>query len=501
MLEPRDIEAVLYPLLGPDKQFADVDTARSALEKAYHDRGFGTVFVDIPPQEIKDGIVRLHVTEARLHERKIEGARYFSEREIAAALPAAQVGTVPSLTALQQQLAAVNSQTPDRTVVPVLKAGPVPGTLDLDLKVSDNLPLHGSLELNDYYSTNTDPLRATASLSYANLFAAFDSIGLQYQWSPQSPNQVGVIDATYGSRPFWGGYRLSGYFIDSDSNLAIAEVGGAGSTGLIGKGQIAGVRFSFPSMLTSEVSQAVSLGLDYKHFRNLISQTGAADSPGGTGGAATTVTPISYTNLALTYSGALRLPHFEGELTIAPNFGLRTGGSGAAAFENDRFLARPNYANLRWDGSLTYKAPAGFRLTVRLAGQATRDPLISNENYSIAGSDGVRGYLEAEELGDSAIKGTLQLQSPTFSWPVARLFNAFVFFDAGRTHVYDALKDANDPSKDQPEHAELESWGIGLNLLPFQPVTGVLLWADPLKNGSYTLAHQGRFLFSVRGTF
>ena len=507
VLQSRDIETVLYPLLGENKQFADVESARTALEKAYHDKGFGTVFVDIPPQEIKDGIVRLHVTEAKLNERKIEGARYFSEREIAAAVPAAKVGTVPSLTDLQVQLAAVNSQTPDRSVVPVLKAGPVPGTLDLDLQVTDHLPLHGSLEVNDYYSTSTKPLRATASLSYADLFAALDTIGLQYQWSPQAPSQVGVIDATYGSRPFWGGYRLSGYFIDSDSDLAISDTSAgatvAGSTGLIGKGQIAGLRFSAPPIITSEVSHVLTLGVDYKHFRNVINQGGAPESTGspGAAGSATSVTPITYTNLSLSYSGALRLTYFEGALTVGPNFGLRTGGGGASAFENDRFLARPNYSFLRYDGSLTYKGPAGFRLTARVAGQATNEPLISNENFSIAGSDGVRGYLEAEELGDSAIKGTLQLQSPDFSWGMQKLFNAFAFFDAGRSRIFDALKDANDPTKDQPDHAQLESWGLGLSLLPGGPVTGLFMWADPLKNGSYTLAHQSRFLFSVRGSF
>ena len=507
VLQPRDIETVLYPLLGENKEFTDVETARAALEKTYHDKGYGTVFVDIPPQEINDGIVRLHVTEAKLHERRIDGAKYFSEREILAQLPAAQVGTVPSLGALQQQLAAINSQTADRTVVPVLKAGPEPGTLDLDLTVSDHLPLHGSLELNDFYSTSTSPLRATAGLSYANLFAALDSIGMQYQWSPQSPSQVGVINANYGSRPFWGGYRLSGYFIDSDSDLAIATqgtgAGAGGSTGLIGKGQIAGLRFSAPGILTAATSQALTLGVDYKHFRNVINQTGAPESAGspGAGGAATTVTPISYTNLSLTYAGAWRWQHFEGSLTVSPNFGLRTGGGGAAAFENDRFLARPNYSYLRWDGSLTWKAPAGFRLSARVAGQATNEPLISNENFSIAGSDGVRGYLEAEELGDTGIKGSITLQTPDVPWGMQRLFNAFAFFDAGRSRIFDALKDLQNPANDQPDHAELESFGIGLTLMPMWPVNGVIYWADPLKNGSYTLAHQSRWLFTVRGTF
>ncbi len=47
VLSNREIETVLYPLLGDQKTLADVEVARTALEKAFHDRGYQTVFVDI----------------------------------------------------------------------------------------------------------------------------------------------------------------------------------------------------------------------------------------------------------------------------------------------------------------------------------------------------------------------------------------------------------------------------------------------------------------------
>src|SRR5579859_1774715 len=149
VLQVRDIERVLYPLLGTSKTFADVEVARKALEDFYHAEGYGTAFVDIPPQTIHSGIVRLHVTEGRIESTLIGGARYFPERDVIAKLPAATPGTVLQLSKLQEQLGAVNTQTPDRSVVPVLKAGSAPGTVDLSLKVNDTLPLHGSIELNN----------------------------------------------------------------------------------------------------------------------------------------------------------------------------------------------------------------------------------------------------------------------------------------------------------------------------------------------------------------
>jgi hypothetical protein len=93
-LAVRDIERVLYPLLGMNKSLKDVEAARTALETYYHDHGYGTVFVDIPPQTVTDGLVRLRVTEGRIEREQIGGAHYFPERDVIAALPAAKPGTV-----------------------------------------------------------------------------------------------------------------------------------------------------------------------------------------------------------------------------------------------------------------------------------------------------------------------------------------------------------------------------------------------------------------------
>src|SRR5262249_8508769 len=154
-------------------------------------------------------------------------------------------------------------------------------------------------------------------------------------------------------------------------------------------------------------SHTVTLGVDYKHFRDVITAGG---------GSAQLVTPISYTNVSLTYQGAWKSPYVDATLSIVPDFGVRGAPNSAEAFENKRFLGRPNYFYVRWDGSLTTHLPADHKIIFRVAGQVTTEPLISNENFSIGGADGVRGYLEAEELGDLAEKGTVQLQTRTWSW-------------------------------------------------------------------------------------
>lgn len=478
MLPVRDIERVLYPLLGDHKTLADVQAARAALEDAYHKHGYRTVFVDIPPQDVTaEAIVRLKVTEGRLNERTISGARFFSERQILSNLPATTPGTVPQFAAVQQQIAAVNQQSADRAVVPIMKAGSVPGTVDLALRVDDHLPLHGSLELDNQNTPDTTPLRGIAALSYDDLFGELDSLGVQYQFSPEDIKQIKVWEASFTSHPLADGLRPTLYYVDSASSVATL-----GTLGVLGKGQIIGTRLTWP--LPDTVAQSLMWGIDYKDFRNTISLTGGVAD----------VTPISYVNAVMGYAGSWRDADRTGSLSVSANFGPRGLANGAEDFANDRYQGRANYFYVRADASFEQKLPAGFGLLLRVGGQYAFEPLISNEAYSIAGADGVRGYLEVEELGDKAVKGTAQLELPSLVVHRTEFADGFLFFDSGVADTLEALSG-------QLDHVDLASWGAGLSLLPGRRVSGTVTFARTLLSGSRTPAGDSKVLFDVRGSF
>jgi hemolysin activation/secretion protein len=490
VLSNRDIEGVLYPRLGDDKTLADVEAARTALEAAYHAMGFATVFVDIPPQEVADGVVRLRVTEGRLRERTITGARYFSDRKILSELPATAPGSIPNLTEVQSQLNALNVQSTDRSVVPVLKAGPEPGTMDLALKVDDHLPLHGSLEFNNQYTPDTKPLRGTAALSYNNLFADLDSISVQYTTTPQKLDQVGVFNANYGFHPIGDGIKPSLSFTNSSSDVATI-----GTLGVLGDGQVISGRVAVSLLQLPGDQQSLTLGLDYKHFRNTINLAGtAATGPG------ITVEPISYVNGSVGYTGSWQRRGQSGALLqtwsfdSTADFGPRGLANNGADFANSRFQARANYAYLHSDASFGTSLPADLQLTLRGGGQVALEPLVVYEQQSITGANAVRGYLEAESLGDSAVNGSVQLQSPPLAVHDFKFADGFVFFDAGHSHTIDALPG-------EAGHIVLRSFGAGLDLLPWHGLTGSVTWADPLLSGPRTKAHQSRVLFDLKGSF
>jgi hemolysin activation/secretion protein len=495
VLPAQDIERTLYPMLGPGKAIDDVESARAALEGAYRTAGFATVFVDIPEQDIADGIVRLKVTEGRLERTRVQGARYFSGRQIRAALPSAAEDAVPHLPTLQGELSALNVQTPDRSVTPVLKAGAQPGTVDLSLNVQDKLPLHGRIELNDQYTTNTTRLRAIAAVSYDNLFGRLDSLSLQYQTAPQDTREASVWAGSYTARLPGDSTKLALYYINSDSNVASVGDGGA-TISVLGKGQIFGSRLIRTLESAADATHVLTASVEYKDFMESVFATNVLQ------------TPISYLNVSIGQIANLRDDVRQWTLSSSANFGLRGRYNDASEFAVKRFEARPNYFYLRADGSLAQRLPFATTLRLRVAGQYAVESIISNEQFSVAGADGVRGYREAEVLGDLAVKSSLELASPTWKFPHGSL-QGFLFYDYGRMTRLNPLRQ-QDPKTGalgaflEPTHAQLTSYGAGADLGLWDAVSGQLTWAYPLADSPAaggTRAHEPRLHFSLRSTW
>jgi len=481
-LSSPEIERVVYPFLGAGKIFDTVEAARSALEKYYHDQGYGTVFVDIPEQEVGDGVVRLRVTEGRLAHVKITGARYFSGRIIRSQLPEAEAGTVPNVTKLQQQLALVNSRSPDYAVVPVLHAGKTPGTVDLDLKVQDHVPLHGSLEINNQRNPDTKPLRTNASLSYDNVGQRGDSVSFQYQTAPQDPSNVRVVAGTYVFRLPDDLPAVTLYAIDTHSDVATI-----GTLSVLGTGDIFGVRLVWPITNTATRTESVSVGLDYKKFLDNVNVTPTQKI----------TTNVNYLPFTVSYSVNLNDLHGGATtLSCGLTFGPRGLVSSQAAFENTRYNAPSDFIYFRGSGARTQPLPFGASAHLQVDAQASPGPLISNEQFTVGGAQSVRGYFESENLGDSGVRASFELRSPALhprASPSNRIYG-YGFYDWAAIEMHD-------PLPNQAGSATLRSTGVGLRFNALDHLDGNIDWAYILENGPRTLNGDSRYNFSFRYGF
>lgn len=480
VLDELVIERAVYGQMGPGRNFDHVEAARAALERAYHDAGYLTVFVDIPEQEVKDGVVTLRVTEAPVDRLRVRGTKYTSPERVRQVAAALAEGTVPYFPKVQKALQSL-SRSPDRKVTPVLRSSTTPGRVDAELAVEDRSAFHGSVELTNRYTANTEPLRLSAALRYDNLWQREHSASLLLLTAPEDPSQVRVFVANYVFRPGDGDDVLAFYVADSKSDVAAAS-----NLNLLGRGRIYGTRYVMPlRSREAGYSHSFTLGADYKDLTDIQ-----------TGGSALT-TPISYVPLSAQYSATQRGQKGVTQGSATVTAGMRDVlGNHDDEFARKRAGAHANYVAIRGELSREQRLPKGMTLYARVGGQAASQPLVSTEQYAAGGVDTVRGYLEAEALGDHAITGRLELRSPVLR-PAAlggTEFSALGFFDIADLHVSEVL-----PT--QTGHFLLASTGLGLRARSAKGLSASLDVGRALQSARYTTSGDTRAQFRVAYDF
>ena len=214
ILAQDKIDAILDKYKGAAFQFKDADQARLELEKAYHAAGYPTVLVNLPEQTIEQGIVTLQVIEASLLEIKVTGQQYYSKYRILEKLPSIKMGTVLYEPKFVKELAAINVN-PDLQVAPVLKPGTEPGTVDLELKVRDRLPVHGKLEADNRGPITTPQNRLVAEIQHTNLFGGDEVLTVN---TVQTPTDWGAVPELRSE------FRLSGEMARSSAGRLRVQI-------------------------------------------------------------------------------------------------------------------------------------------------------------------------------------------------------------------------------------------------------------------------------------
>lgn len=473
VLDDETLERAVYPFLGPDKTVSDVEKARAALENAYRQQGYATVMIAIPEQDVEADTVRLAVIEGAIETVHITGSRYYALGRIRQALPALTEGQVPNMAALQAQMDAAARQTSDRSVTPIFRAGATPGKMEVELRVKDELPLHGNVEMNSRGSEHTSYSRLLAGLRYNNLWQRFHSLALQYQAAPQLSDEVEVWSGTYVLPTGWADTQLALYAVDVDSNTQLGvDVGGLS---VLGSGSIYGGRLMKPlSAIYGNSKQAVTLGVDYKKFEQQI-------------GGLTASAPIAYLSFAAGYDLSVRGDTRFTGINIAGHFSVRGLGNDAEQFANKRTDAEPNFLYVTADLKHQQLLPFDFKLFARANGQASTGPLISNEQYAAGGPLSVRGYHQTQVLGDHGLNLGLELHGPSlFAQARDNVQNfrllAFVDWATIRTMA---------PIAPTPSTVRLASFGAGLRAQWLKHILTEVDWSYPLyRQGSVDVGQQ-----------
>ncbi|HTZ70010.1 MAG TPA: ShlB/FhaC/HecB family hemolysin secretion/activation protein, partial [Acetobacteraceae bacterium] len=484
----EQVEEVVYPFLGPGKTVEDVESARNALQSAYTKAGFITVSVERARWVDRSaGIVGIQVIERRVERLRVTHARYFVPDAVRAGAPSVAPGKVPNIHELQADLLGLN-QLPDRTVQPSLKPGREPDTVDVDLDVADKLPVHGSLEVNNRYNADTHAERLNASLTYGNFFQRGDSATITYSVAPEDVRDSEVESASYLFHIPDSRLSLLLTYLHSNSNVVAL-----GSTDVAGRGSTAGFRLLVPLGTTSDgkgssFTHSLSVGWDYKKYYEL--DTFLANSTA-------TSAPVTYYPLNANYAMNWTRPSSVTDVNVGVEMNIGSLGSNDDTFFNKRAYGSSSFAIGRLTITRQQNLPHDVQLWGSASGQISNQALASSEQFGIGGADTVRGYLEAEALGDYGATFQTELRSPELrkyiGGPVTS-WRFHLFGDAG-------LVNLNDSPLHQQYAYGLGSFGIGTRVNLWGYLNGAVQDAQTVERGPDTKAGTNRVLFRVFGEF
>jgi hemolysin activation/secretion protein len=402
LLAPARLAAVTEPFVGPDRDFATIQQALKAIEKAYADAGWTAVQVSLPEQTLRDGTVRIQVRELEFGQLAVEGAKFHGDENIRRSLPSLTPGQPPNVDAVARNLRSANDN-PSKNTTLLLRTGKLDGTVDAVAKVNDTKPLRFTASLDSTGSPSTGILRAGITAQHANLFDR-DHIGsATYLTSPEHLDRVSILGLGYRMPVYSRGDSAEFNFVRSDVDSGVVGTA-TGPFGISGSGLFYLGRYNFTLPKRGDWDQRLVLGLDWRIYENSIR---FGSNPTNLG-SDVTVRPAS-----VGWVGRHRNAAHDAVFTatILRNIPGANDGDGDA-IRRARVGATSYYTLLRLGASWTQPFASTWQWRVAANAQLTPDALVPGEQFGGGGMDSVRGFIEREIANDRGVRSSAEIYTP-----------------------------------------------------------------------------------------
>ena len=459
LLPDAEAQAAVAPMLGAKRVYGDIQKALEALERAYRAAGYSTVQVYVPEQELTSGVVRLQVTEGVIGKVIISGNKHFDNANIRASLPTLQEGRAPNLRQMSEDIQLAN-ENPAKQLEVTLGVGEDEGKVDAKVVVSEEDPQRFFTTLDNTGTDTTGRSRMGLAYQNGNLFKLDHTLTLAYTGSPDAPAGVKVDIFSIGYRiPFYGlGDSLDFIYGKSGVNTPSSSPTLGAALGIVGKGDVFGLRWNHYFARRGEYSSKLIVGFDYKYINSRCTTAGAPapiDPPTPTIAACV---PYTTRPVSLTYSGQRLSPGrmFDYNIGIAQNVATGTYYTNVDGAE-DRYSyltsgnrkTRDAFNIVRIGGSYLRALQTDWQLRLAANGQYAGDPLVAAEQIGLAGSTAVRGFNERAVSADSGYVVNAEMYTPELieKGSGARgSLRMLTFFDIARGYNHNVPADSLTPS-------------------------------------------------------
>ncbi len=435
LLPEEELREIVAPYEGKELSLAEMKAVARKLTARFQRHGYFLVRVYVPRQKVTGGEVELKVLEGKVGQLKVEGAEHYPEDFVKARFLNSFEGDNFKNERFQRAMLLLNEMT-DLKVKAVLAPGQEEGTADVTLQVEDALPIHGGVDYNNYGTPETGEHRVGLNFDAGSLFTTADQLSLR-----------GVLGFPGRENSFYQlGYQAP--LNDDGLSLSVSYANGAFSVSQ-GLGAILDVR-GRADIFTAGMSYALDRQLDFSS--NLGVVLSHKDIRNNFLAAQVPFSRDRYTTARFTYQADWRSPEGRTLLQTAWTQGL--GGTSGSDLLVSRQGASPGFSRFNVDLARVQNLDTGLYAVLRASGQYATQPLYLGEQYAVGGPDSVRGFAQAELLGDNAYVLSAELRYSPFHEDL-EAFQVAAFIDHGGVGL------RNRQAGDLPNGSSLTGAGFG----------------------------------------
>lgn len=412
-----EIQAITAPYEQREISIQELQTIVGKINELYKSKNYITAKAMLPPQTIKDGVVRIQLVEGRLGQLLLSGNHYTRDTFFLDRLNLVN-GDLVRLDSLEQQLTYFN-MTNDVRLRAELKPGPAFGTTDIVLIAQEPANEQFLFFSDNAGSKSTGQYRFGFSWTNRSLTGNRDTLSLMPVWSR------GTFAGSFAySVPVKDSGRLA---ISYDRNRIDILSGSYAHLNIEGYSSDLGLSYTWLQSVRAGFKTEHSFQLHAKDSETLFDGTKMLDTDVKTA-------VYGYTLQANSSKKAVYVRHDI------------TRGYGDSAGQRQHFI-KYSLSAVRQQA-----LDDGMSLTLRLSGQVTPDKnLPTVEQFSLGGMSSVRGYMNGLLQGDKGY-----LLSAEWSKPLSDRTTGLIFIDHGGAFPYKGNNKAIDSND------FLTSFGVGV---------------------------------------
>ena len=463
--------AAVAPFMSRPVSYAELLAAAQAVALAYRQAGW-VVSTTLPPQDIRDGIVRIAVTQAVFGGVEVTGTQASDNRAVAVErYLMAQQAPAQDLRVdrLDRAMLLINDL-PGVSAISAMREGLQPGETDLVVQLGSSGSHYGDVSLDNSGTRPAGYQRVLANWNLAGVLRWGDqlSASLIHSFTEYQSDGSDYQRVVYSLPLGYEGWRLALGGSSFSYRLVSSEYSGLG---FYGDSEAWDLELTYPLLRHRERNLYLVGKFEQTHIDNQ--------------GAWITVSRYRVESRSLglrgnMFDGLGAGASSTGSLVVNAGF-LDLTDSPTQSGDASTTATAGTFTRLRYSFTRDQGLGRGFSVLAALNGQTADKNLDSNQKFYLGGSNGVRAYPASEGSGYQGFVLSLEARwKPAADWQLAALYD-YGYVTVNHDNDYSGASSLNDYC--------LRGYGLALAWKGKRQQTLSLTWARRIgENANATSA-------------